>query len=46
MSVSHISLCCMFIRAFSSVAQIESDAILAGLLTTESILSVQQMTKW
>ena len=36
----------MFRRAFSAVAQIESDAILAGLLTTSSILSTQQMVKW
>ena len=42
----HIFICLMFLRAFSAVAQIESDAILAGLLTTSSILSTQQMTKW
>ena len=33
-------------RAISAVAQIESDAILAGLATTSTILSTQQMTKW
>lgn len=33
-------------RAFTAVAQIESDAILAGLLNTASILSVQQVVKW
>jgi hypothetical protein len=33
-------------RAFSAVAQIESDAILAGLTTPSTILSTQQMTKW
>ena len=41
-----VLICLMFRRAFSAVAQIESDAILAGLLTTSSILSTQQMTKW
>ena len=33
-------------RAFAGIAQIESDAILAGYLTTDSILSAQQMVKW
>ena len=33
-------------RALSAVAQIESDAILAGLITTDTILSAQQMIKW
>ena len=32
--------------AFSSVAQIESDSIRAGLLTTSDDLSVQQVVSW
>ena len=33
-------------RAFSATAQIESDAIKAGLTYPETILSAQQITKW
>ena len=44
--IADSSVCTMSTRAFSAVAQIESDAILAGLLDTESILSTQQMVKW
>lgn len=33
-------------RAFSATAQMESDAIRAGLITKADILSTQQVTKW
>ena len=33
-------------RAFTSTAQMESDAIRAGLITKADILSTQQVTKW
>ena len=45
-SFLHTSTYIISHRAFSAVAQIESDAILAGLTTTSTILSTQQMTKW
>ena len=34
------------LRAFCTTAQIESDAIIAGLLDAESILSTGQVTSW
>jgi hypothetical protein len=33
-------------RAHQAVSQIESDSIKVGLLNTESILSVMQLTRW
>ena len=36
----------MIHRAFQAVAQIEADAVKAGLLIPESTLSTMQVTRW